>query len=82
MGLQAITPDFKQEDSRAFIQNLPIFDFISEQNTDHIITNSSDKNYDRGTRLMKEKDSAKFVYIILRGTGEETCNSRLSDLLL
>lgn len=31
---------------------------------------------------MKEKDSAKFVYIILRGTGEETCNSRLSDLLL
>lgn len=31
---------------------------------------------------MKEKDLAKSVYIILRGTGEETCNSRLSDLLV
>lgn len=31
---------------------------------------------------MKEKDLAKNVFIILRGTGEETCNSRLSDLLV
>ena len=51
---------------------------MSANDIDKIYLESKEKTFEKNYRIMKENDIAKFVYIIIRGVGEETCSSTLS----
>jgi len=57
-----------------------MFHFISDSDLDKIYIESKEKTFEKNYRIIKENDIAKFVYIIIRGVGEESCSSTLSHM--
>jgi signal-transduction protein with cAMP-binding, CBS, and nucleotidyltransferase domain len=56
------------------------FDFISESNLDKIMNDSTEKSYQSNERIMKENETAKNIFIILNGVGNEYCSGKISHL--
>lgn len=68
-----LRPDWKAPSPQLFLKNIPLFDKIPPVILESILQDAQEMIFERDQYITKEGETAKFLFVVLRGQCTESC---------